>query len=133
MSDRILIAEDVEANVALFRAVLERAGQAVDFALDGQSAVEQAAEGAYPVILMDIGLPVLDGLTAARQIRAGEGASSAALIVALTADQDRGMERACIEAGMDQFLAKPISPSVLIQRVRELLPKGQARLIGRAA
>ena len=133
MSDRILIAEDVEANIALFRAVLERAGQPVDFALDGQAAIDRAAETAYPLILMDVGLPVLDGLTATRRIRGAQGPSVSALIVALTADEDRSMERACAEAGMDQFLAKPISPSLLIAKVAELLPLGRARLLGAAA
>ena len=131
--ERILIAEDVHANVALFRAVLERAGHEPVFALDGAAAVARAAETAYPLILMDVGLPVLDGLQAAREIRASRGPSADALIVALTAEQDRAMERLCAEAGMDLFLTKPISPSVLIAKVAELLPQGKARVLGQAA
>ncbi|MCI4663865.1 MAG: response regulator [Neomegalonema sp.] len=132
-SERILIAEDVQANIALFRAILERAGHTPDFVMDGQAAIEAAGEHPYPLILMDVGLPVLDGVQAARAIRASGGASSNTLIVALTAESDRAMERACAEAGMDEFMTKPISPSALIAKVAELIPVGKARLIGAAA
>ena len=131
--ERILIAEDVQANIALFRAILERDGREVDFAVTGQEAVDRAAAEAYPLILMDVGLPVLDGLTASRRIREAGGLSSNALIVALTADEDRRMETACRDAGMDHFLAKPISPSVLVAKVAELLPLGKERLQDQAA
>lgn len=132
VGQRILLAEDMQANIVLFRAVLERAGYEVEIAEDGAAAVERAAEEPFPVILMDVGLPILDGLQAARRIRSSEGASATALIVALTADNDRAMERACAEAGMDFFLAKPISPSVLTERLAELVPIGLARLAGDA-
>ncbi len=130
---RILIAEDMQANVVLFRAVLERAGHDVEIALDGAAAIARAAEEAFPIILMDVGLPVVDGLRAAREIRASDGPSASALIVALTADNDRAMERACAEAGMDLFLTKPISPTVLTEKIAELLPVGLARLAGETA
>lgn len=128
--NRILIAEDMQANVVLFRAVLERAGYEVDVALDGRAAVDAACQKAYPIILMDVGLPKIDGLQAAREIRASAGPSAASLIVALTADNDRAMERACAEAGMDFFLAKPVSPAVLVEKVAELIKTGSARLAG---
>lgn len=127
---RILVAEDMHANVVLFRAVLQRAGFDVVIALDGEAAVARAAEEAFPLILMDVGLPKIDGLQAAREIRASGGPSAAALIVALTADDDRAMENACADAGMDYFLAKPISPSLLSAKVAELTPLGVARLAG---
>lgn len=128
---RILVAEDMQANIVLFRAVLERAGYSVEVALDGRAAVERAAAEPFPLILMDVGLPVIDGLQAAREIRNGGGASARGLIVALTADNDRKMERACAEAGMDFFLAKPISPTLLTEKVDELAPIGVDRLAGK--
>lgn len=127
---RILIAEDMDANAVLFRAVLERAGHAVDVAVDGREAVVRAGRHAFPLILMDVGLPIMDGLQATREIRASACLSARALIVALTADHERSMERACAEAGMDFFLTKPISPSVLAAKAAELVALGRARLDG---
>lgn len=115
---KVLLAEDVSANIALFRAVLGKAGYQVAVAPDGAMAVEMASAMPPDIILMDIGLPKLDGLEAARRIRA---AGVAAPIFALTAEDDAKTRRDCAEAGMNGYLSKPLSPVALIKTVREAL------------
>lgn len=115
---RILIAEDVPANAALFRAVLEGAGFAVDVAPDGEAAVAAGSAGGYAAILMDLGLPFLDGIEATRQLRAG---GVGAPILALTADCDRRLEAVCLAAGMDRMLCKPLSPAALLVEIDAIL------------
>ncbi len=116
---RVLLAEDVSANIALFRAVLTKAGYAVDVAPDGEMAVDMATRQTAPdLILMDIGLPKLDGLEAARQIRA---AGVTTPIYALTAEDDTKTRRDCESAGMNGYLTKPLSPVTLIQTIRGVL------------
>lgn len=117
---RILIAEDVAANLALYRAVLERSGYHVDGAEDGETAVRKAAETRYALILMDVGLPGVDGPEATRRIRVEQSAEQTP-IIALTADDDAHVRRACKEAGMNDFLFKPLSPSALLGVVDKLI------------
>jgi signal transduction histidine kinase/CheY-like chemotaxis protein len=111
---RVLLAEDNPINALLARTLLERAGCAVTLAQDGEEAVIAAAAGAFDLILLDIRMPRLDGLEAAARIRAGAGPSARAPIVALTADageEERGLAR---QAGMDDFLTKPIDAARLL-------------------
>ncbi len=117
----VLIVEDVAANVALYRAVLERAGYGVEIAGDGETAERLATSKAYDLIVMDIGLPGIDGAEAARRIRASGAAGALAPIIALTADDDAHVRRACKEAGMNAYLAKPLSPAALLKQVAELV------------
>ncbi len=114
MTAKILLAEDTVANVALYRTILERAGHAVTVAEHGVAAADQGATGAFDVILMDLGLPRIDGFEALARIRA---AGIATPVVALTADDDAKTRRACAEAGMVGFLTKPLSPAELLKTV----------------
>ena len=109
-----MLAEDNPVNALLARAILGQAGCIVDRATSGEEAVAAAlpAPGRVPydLILMDLRMPDLDGLSAARALRA---ASVETPIVALTAnafDEDR---RACLEAGMNDFLTKPLDHRAL--------------------
>lgn len=122
-ASRILIAEDVPANIALYRAVLEKAGYDVEVAERGDLAAEMASAGRFDLVVMDIGLPGMDGAAAARRIRAHEAqvGGRRTTIIALTADDDGHVRRACRDAGMDGYLAKPISPAMLISAIREKL------------
>lgn len=110
---RILLAEDVEANVVLFRVVLEGAGYEVAVAGDGATAAAEGSSGRFDLILMDLGLPELSGLEAAARIRA----AAPTPILALTAEDGPEMERACAASGMTGFVKKPIGPAALIQTV----------------
>ncbi len=111
---RVLLAEDNPINALLARTLLTREGCVVSAVQDGQEAVEAAASGAYDLILLDIRMPRLDGLEAAQRIRAGQGPSARAPIVALTADAGEAERVQAFQAGMDDFITKPIDVTRLL-------------------
>lgn len=117
---RILVAEDVIDNQDLFRIVLESAGATVEIVENGEEAVRAAGAGQYDVILMDVQMPLLDGLSATRKIRA----SGATLpIIALTAHAMPEEVAKSKAAGCDDHVSKPITANNLISSI--------ARLVGR--
>jgi PAS domain S-box-containing protein len=105
---RILLVEDNYLNHRVARLLLERMGCQVDSAMDGVRAVEMASARDYDVVLMDCQMPVLDGLSATRQIRAQAGELRRVPIIALTAHALDSHRRECLAAGMDDYLSKPI-------------------------
>jgi CheY-like chemotaxis protein len=107
---RILLAEDNEINALLATTILEEAGFSVEVVVNGVQAVEAARRGAYDLILMDVQMPVMDGLQATRQIRAMGGHAARLPIVALTANAMRADQDACLQAGMNDFVSKPLDP-----------------------
>jgi signal transduction histidine kinase len=107
---RVLLAEDNAVNATIARLLVERAGHAVTHVLDGAGAVEAVAREPFDLVLMDVQMPVVDGLEATRRIRA---AGSRVLIVSMTANAMKGDEEACLAAGMDAYLSKPLSFSKL--------------------
>jgi two-component system, sensor histidine kinase and response regulator len=120
---RVLLAEDNAFNRALIEHVLEPMGCQVDKATSGSEAVQAFSPGLYDLVLMDCQMPEMDGLTATRRIRSLEGGQTRVPIIAVTAGTVSGTRRACQEAGMDDFLAKPFSLSRLRKKVLEwLLP-----------
>ncbi len=111
---RVLLAEDNPINALLARTLLMRAGCTVTSAQDGEEAVAAAAAGRFDLILLDIRMPRLDGLEAAARIRAGAGPSAGAPIVALTADTGEEERVRARQAGMDDFITKPIDAGRLL-------------------
>ncbi|PZO55310.1 MAG: hybrid sensor histidine kinase/response regulator [Alphaproteobacteria bacterium] len=111
---RVLLAEDNPVNALLARTLLTRAGCVVSLAQDGEEAVASAAAEAFDLILLDIRMPRLDGLQAAQRIRTGEGPSARAPIVALTADAGETERTQALNAGMDDFITKPIDATRLL-------------------
>ena len=104
---RILLTEDNPVNQQVAQKMLTRLGYVVDVASDGKEAVEIAASGDYPIILMDVQMPGMDGISATHAIRALEGVPQPK-IIALTANSHPEDRERCLEAGMDGFLAKPV-------------------------
>lgn len=115
---RLLVAED-EPNIAAdLRAGLEQAGYAVDLAADGEQACYQAEVEAYDAMVLDLGLPRLDGLSLLRRLRAG---GSAMPVLILTARDGWREKVEGIDAGADDYLAKPFRMEELLARLRAIL------------
>lgn len=114
---RILLAEDQRTNQIIAIELLTRAGHAVDLAKNGEEAIAAVVRRHYDIILMDIHMPVLDGLEAARRIRALPGAAARTPIVALTADAIPGVREQYMAAGVDDFLSKPFEAAELMATV----------------
>lgn len=110
---RILVAEDHAANRRLIGALLRPLGFELVMAHDGREAVERFATGAFDVILMDMQMPEMDGVEATRVIRQSGPRGAMVPIVALTANASDEDRKRCLEAGMTEFLTKPLDPRVL--------------------
>jgi signal transduction histidine kinase/HPt (histidine-containing phosphotransfer) domain-containing protein/ActR/RegA family two-component response regulator len=122
---RLLIAEDNAINREVLRAFLDPHGVHVDIATNGVEARALASKRAYDVILMDMRMPEMDGVTATRLIRAGGGPSATTPIVAVTANAHAEDRARCLEAGMTAFLSKPLRRDALFQALHDTL--GEAK------
>ena len=122
---RILVAEDDPLSQEVIRMLLEDAGLEVDIAVNGQEAVECARNGAYALILLDVQMPVMDGLEACRHIRQE---AQHLPILAMTANAFAEDRERCLATGMNDHIAKPVDPEALIVTLsrwleRETLPE----------
>ena len=109
----VLLVEDNEFNQEVARAILSEAGIEVEVAGDGAAAVRRVESAHYDAVLMDIQMPVLDGIAAAREIRRTKD-RAALPILAMTANVMQEECKRCMEAGMDDFIAKPVDPDQLL-------------------
>jgi signal transduction histidine kinase/FixJ family two-component response regulator len=110
---RVLLVEDHPLNQQVARAMLGKLGCEVTVASSGVEGVSLAGSGAFDLILMDCQMPEVDGLEATRRIRAREGSGTRTPIVALTANALNGDRERCLEAGMDDYLTKPLTSTPL--------------------
>ena len=123
---RVLLAEDNPVNQEVATELLRAVGMVVDTAADGHQAVQLAASHGYDLVLMDMQMPVMDGLAATRALRAMPRHARTP-ILAMTANAFGGDRRACLDAGMDDHIAKPVDPELLYALLGRWLP---ARLAG---
>jgi CheY-like chemotaxis protein len=118
---RILLVEDIAVNQDLARAVLEAAGHAVDVVPDGAQAVAAVQERAYDLVLMDVQMPVMDGITATREIRALDHPARGLPIIAMTANVLPQQITAYKEAGMTDHVGKPFKRQDLYAAVERAM------------
>ncbi len=116
----VLVAEDGAANQQVALGLLSAAGHRATLAVDGRDAIKKWSEQDFDLILMDMHMPEMDGLEATRHIRHRESASGAHIpIIALTAAAMNDDAHACLQAGMDAHVAKPIVPNVLESTIQQ--------------
>jgi len=114
---RVLVAEDNLVNQRVARGMLETLGHEVQVVPNGLEAVEAARNGGVDLILMDVNMPVLDGLEATRRIRDAMGPERELPIIALTANAIEGDQQVCLDAGMDHYLPKPFAKGELASAI----------------
>ena len=119
----ILIVEDNEANRLLAGAVLEREGYRVDMAGNAEEALQKLANGAPDLILMDVQMPGMDGLTLTRRLK-GDARTADIPVVALTALAMMGDRERTLEAGCSGYISKPINTRTFASEVSKYLPSG---------
>ncbi|MCH9044824.1 MAG: response regulator [SAR324 cluster bacterium] len=115
---RVLVVEDNPVNQKLMNALLSRKGYVTTLVSNGQEAVDAVARTHFDLVLMDVQMPVMDGLTATRAIREQFGQDDLP-IIAMTAGATDGDRERCIGAGMNDYVAKPIMPDILERKMRE--------------
>lgn len=126
MPPTILVVEDNDMNMQLVEYLLEEAGYEILKATSGEEALEVASKSSPSLVLMDIHLPGMDGLSVAREMKQNERTQGVP-ILALTAHAMRGDKDRFLEAGCDGYISKPIDVKTFIPSIEEYLPRGGSR------
>ena len=126
---RILLAEDNAVNQQLALGILGKLGLRADAVSNGADALRALETSHYDLVLMDVQMPVLDGLEATRRIRDPASAvlNHALPVIAMTAHAMQGDREICLAAGMNDYLSKPVQPATLVAILEQWLDPGQSR------
>ena len=125
---RVLLAEDNPVNQKMVVGMLRRMGHSTKIAVNGQEALSLWSEEAFDLVLMDVQMPVMDGLTTTRKIREGELSSGSRIpIIAMTAHATKEYEQQCLAAGMDAYLSKPTNGQQLEAAIATIGAKSRRR------
>ncbi len=121
---RILVAEDNPTNQQVALSILKHLGLRADAVANGADALEALGTHTYDLVLMDVQMPVMDGIEATRRIRSAESAAGKPRlpVIAMTANAMLGDRSKCLEAGMDDYLSKPVSPQMFATALDKWLP-----------
>jgi len=125
----ILVVDDDELNQRMMRLILQREGHRVESAYNGEEAIEAVKTKAFDMILMDLQMPVMDGMEASRRIRALENGKGRTFIVALTASYLPERGRELFEAGIDNYLSKPFEVAHLHNILQHGLEKREIQVL----
>lgn len=129
---RILVAEDVEANRQVMRELLSSLGCEAEMVEDGQAAVEAVQRGVYDIVLMDLHMPRLDGLSACQAIRSGGDIKHQPYIIAVTANSRSEIKQQALLSGFDGWVSKPLTPDALrdglLEAWRQLSAAGESAM-----
>ena len=125
-SGHVLVAEDVETDQLFIKLLLDRMGLEVTLVEDGNKAMQKAFAREFDLILMDIHMPHMNGYEVTKTLRK-EGIKTP--IIALTANSMKGEEKKCIEAGCDDYLAKPLDYHQLLKKIHKYLSPNKLALI----
>ncbi len=118
----ILLVEDNLINQKITLLTLKPLVNSIDTASNGKEAIEKLSTAGYDIVLMDIVMPVMNGILAAEKIRELEAGSDTHVpIIAITANAMIGDREKCLSAGIDEYLSKPFQPAVLIEKIKQLL------------
>jgi len=118
----ILLVEDNLINQKITLLTLKPLVNSIDTASNGKEAIEKLSSASYDIVLMDIVMPVMNGIIAAEKIRELEaGTDTHVPIIAITANAMIGDREKCLSAGIDEYLSKPFQPAVLIEKIKQLL------------
>jgi two-component system, sensor histidine kinase and response regulator len=116
---RVLLADDSPVNCRIAAVMIEKAGHRIDVVHDGAAAVESLRHKDYDVVLMDVQMPGIDGLEATRRIRRLPAGRAAVPVIAITAQALAGDEQRCLDAGMNDYISKPIDRARLLSKLAQ--------------
>jgi CheY-like chemotaxis protein len=119
----VLLVDDNATNQLLGRLQLEKLGCRVDVVGNGAEALSALGAAPYDLVLMDWQMPVMDGLEATRRMRLAEGALRTLPVIAMTANALEGDRQACVAAGMNDYLSKPLRLESLRDALERWLPR----------
>ena len=123
---RVLVVDDHEINRRAVQLILTPLGVEIGSAADGIAALALTEVQTYDVIFMDVRMPELDGRETTRRLRAGDGPNRTTPVIAVTADTAQDDIDACMAAGMDYFVSKPLTPAALLGALNHVLAEAQA-------
>ncbi len=129
---RLLLVDDSRTNRMLALSMLRKMGYEPVAVEDGKSAVEAVKNGGFAVVLMDVWMPGMDGFAATAAIRALPGPECGIPIIAMTADTDREDRRRCLDAGMNDFISKPVDRHTLAEMIKRLTGIADTPVAGEA-
>ncbi|MCB0634878.1 MAG: response regulator, partial [Lewinella sp.] len=115
---QVLVVEDHPINQQLMRAILDKLGYRNEVVNNGQEALRLLEEKSFDLIFMDVQMPVMDGYKTTKAIISRFGSQKRPVIIAMTANALQGDREKCLEAGMDDYITKPVQASMITERIR---------------
>ena len=121
---QVLFVEDDPMNRRVVKDMLRVVGADMQEAADAETGLQMIDEGAFNIVLMDLRMPGMDGLTAIRHLRSKEGAKSMLPVIVVTADTAIDLREQCLEAGADEVILKPVAMGALLNAMGRMVAKG---------